>query len=255
MSEPGDDELFAFVLEGLPPARAAELEAWSTSNAERATRLAKVRALVAALETKTPTEDLVAGVDTQLAARSRRRARSFIAASGVTLAALVAIGVVWWSAPREPSGDGLRVKGSSPRSWAGVRITRLDSDGVAHPLEQRLASTDRLAFAYTNGGPTPFSHLLIFAVASTGQVFWYFPAWLDGREDPKAIAIKPSTQPIDLEEQIGHELPVGPLEIDAVFLDRPLSVTQLEQLVLDGGLGRPLPVPSALQQRFTVEVF
>lgn len=85
---------------------------------------------------------------------------------------------------------------------------------------------DELAFAYRNAAGKKY--LLIFGVDATGAVHWYHPAWTDPAADPTAIAIEASDQVHELKEAIGHGAPVGPLELEAWFTDRPLTVKQVE---------------------------
>jgi hypothetical protein len=194
--------------------------------------------------------DLVAGIESRLSRRRRRRA---IATAGFSLAALLCLGLFW---PRaEPE---VRIKGPttpSPESWTNVDLYRLEPGGTPQPLAGRLAAGDSLLFTYLNGGPRPFTHLLVFGVASTGQVFWYFPAWLDAAEDPAAIPISASHQAVELHEQISHALPPGRFVVYSVFARSALRASEIEKALGALDAGSPLVLPDTVQQQQVVEVF
>ena len=168
--EPDDDQLFRFLLGEADGATASELEVWSQSTPARQARLGELRALISSLE-QVPPADLVAGIDAKIASAQRRRVRrrSWGAASAFAAAACATL---IWATQRADLTEELVRKGSglnTAERWAGVRAFRLEGQGTPAPLEGRLGAGDSLLFAYTNGGPSPFTHLLIFGVGSTGH--------------------------------------------------------------------------------------
>ena len=155
--------------------------------------------------------------------------------------------------------DEARRKGSGQPTgdmWAGVQVYRLPVGGQPVPLEKELDASDNLLFAYTNAGPEPFTHLMIFGVGATGEVFWYSPGWLHEGEDPAAIPIQASATPVELHERISQPLPAGRFVLHAVFTRRPLRVSEVERLLAGRapGLDEPLPLPDTAQQRSMLEV-
>ena len=251
--EPEDEELFHYLLGASEGARAAELTAWSRSSPERASRLAALRGLLSALEHVEPTLDLVASIEARISARKVAPPRRRFAWFALAAAAGLALGVL----ALRPSAEEPRTKGTNvtPETWAGVRVYRPQGEGRPVPLEGVLAASDNLLFAYTNGGPTPFTHLLVFAVGATGQVYWYYPAWVNSSEDPEAISIGASDEPIELHEQIAQPLPPGRLVLHAVFARRAMRVSEIERVIAarDAG-GERLPLPDTAQQRSVLEV-
>lgn len=249
-SEPGEEELFQYLLGEVDAARAAELERWTHASPANARRLAELRSLLSVLERPEAPVDLVAAIDTRLAQRRPRR----YAPALLVLAAAAGVSLIWWT--QQPS-DEVRSKGShldAAEKWAGVRAYRLGAQGNPSPLEGELAASDGLLFAYTNGGPSPFTHLLVFGVGATGQVYWYYPAWLNAADDPEAIPIRPSEKPIELPERITQPLPRGRLVLHAVFSRRALRVSELERVISENEAGARLPLPDTAQQRYMVEV-
>ncbi|MGV3625470.1 MAG: hypothetical protein ACO1OB_31960 [Archangium sp.] len=247
MLEPDDEELLRLAAGDLPAERAATLEAWARGDSTRAARVTEAKALVAALVPELEPVDLLAGIEQRLAARRRRRWQSGVALA----AAAVALLSVWWV--RET--DEVRIKGSTltAEQWAGVEFYRLDGDRPAR-LGETLASKDSLLVAYRNGGQQPFTHLLVFGIAATGQVYWYYPAWESAGDDPQAIAIEPSEQLVELHERITHELPRGRFVVHAVFARRAVRVSEIERLAEQADALTPLPLADTAQQRLVVEV-
>ncbi|MDP1827103.1 MAG: hypothetical protein Q8L48_27765 [Archangium sp.] len=255
--EPDDEELFRFLLGELPPERAAELESWRRGTEARQARLNELASLISALQQPVPGVDLVPAIDARIArARRPRRPRTWVAA----LAAIAAVAALVVVAQRseDPAEEELRRKGSGSKRAepvAEVHAYRLEAGGVPTPLSAELGVGDSLLFAYSNGGAVPFTHLLIFGVGQTGQVYWYFPAWLNAGDDPTAIAIEPA-ELIEMHERISHPLPPGRFVLHAVFARRALRVSEVEQLMgrADAGADAPLPLPDTAQRRYVVEV-
>ncbi|MEZ4270479.1 MAG: hypothetical protein R3C68_03285 [Myxococcota bacterium] len=58
---------------------------------------------------------------------------------------------------------------------------------MAGELGDEISETQDIAFAYENHSGKTF--LMVFAVDDTGRVYWYYPAWTDPNERPRAIEI------------------------------------------------------------------
>jgi len=95
-----------------------------------------------------------------------------------------------------------------------------------------IRRTDELAFDYSNpGGKT---HLMVFAVDETRRVYWFHPAWTDENENPTAIPIAMTTDQEkrhELREAIRHPFEGHRLTIHGLFVDRPITVREVETLV------------------------
>ena len=94
-----------------------------------------------------------------------------------------------------------------------------------------MQGDDALLFSYSNGGPEPFSHLMIFGVDTAGRVFWYHPAFTDAATDPTSLPIGGGQVDVELPEQVRHQLAPGHLTIYGLFTRQPLGVKAVEQEV------------------------
>ncbi len=139
-----------------------------------------------------------------------------------------------------PQGDGnsngeFRAKGIQ-RPSEGDFITldayRVSGDHGPRALHNggQIKTSDGLLFAYSNGGPKPFSHLMIFARDSAGEVYWYYPAYQRQGTDPLAIDALPAAvgNIVELPELIHHDYAPGPLTIYALFSRHRHSISAVE---------------------------
>ena len=101
---------------------------------------------------------------------------------------------------------------------------------------QRLADgcvidrQDELAFTYQSHDETK-THLMIFGLDERGRVYWFHPEWTVETDNPKAIRIESDGRPHDLREAIRHRFEGVRLEIHGLFLDRPASVRDVEEVL------------------------
>lgn len=70
---------------------------------------------------------------------------------------------------------------------------------------------------------------MVFAVDSTGHIFWYYPEWRNPAENPRAIHARPGAVTHELLSAIAQPLAIGPVAVHALFLDRELSVVEVEK--------------------------
>jgi hypothetical protein len=237
--------------------------------------------------------DLVAAVNERLAgeggtphggARSkpgRMRAARWLGGGGAALAAAAAIVFVARAADRDAettaeatSGQeragpatrsgppiGIRRKGvvqpGDPDRWVGIELARAGTGTAPEVVVAgaRLAPGE-LSVTYTNLGPAPFSHLMVFAVDAAGEVRWLYPAYERAGTDPTAIAIAGGAAQVPLPDLIEHDFRAGRLLVCGLFLRAPLAVSQVEA-ALGGRQPAPgvrLPFPHAGQHCFEVEV-
>lgn len=151
----------------------------------------------------------------------------------LAVAALVVAlgGLVFRFAGDRTSEAGYSARGSSLS--ASVFAFRL-RDGQTEPLANTARVGDELAFSYVNPGGA--KRLMIFAVDSAGQVFWFHPAWVDVHDNPVAVPIRTSTKPVELNEAVRQPFAQGPLTIRALFTDDALTVKQVEEALTNAKL-------------------
>ncbi len=182
---------------------------------------------------------LAIGLGISRPSRSKRR---WPLAAAVGLAATVAavlLAVFTMSDPAPaPAQHGFTVRsaGDGARQSALV-VYRLDAHtGPAQLSSGQILAGDELAFAYRN--PTGKQRLMVFGLDSAGEVYWYFPAWKESSEDPRAIPITPGSGLQELPEAVHHRVRGERLVIYALFTDRDLSVKAVEGAIAEAGVAR-----------------
>jgi hypothetical protein len=135
--------------------------------------------------------------------------------------------------------EGIRAKSAtdghdSRKRWIALNAFHLSENEAPVRLGETLHPDGGLLFSYTNLGPTPFRHLMVFAIDETGQVYWYYPAFLDERDNPKGIRIKSGVSREGLHEVIAHPYKEGELVLFGLFSDTALSVSDIENSVEKG---------------------
>jgi hypothetical protein len=153
-------------------------------------------------------------------------------------AALAAVLLV--AAPWHQSDDGFAVRGQATQANASELVAYRVLDDGAVPVVDRMSANDRLAFTYAN--PTGRAFLLVFAIDAAGEVYWYYPAWTSSADDPVAVPIEQTKEPVELGEAVRHALPTGTLQLVAAFVDRPWRVRAIEALLESRGPGEPIDV-------------
>ena len=97
-------------------------------------------------------------------------------------------------------------------------------------VQRTVHPDDGILIAYSNPG-AELSYLMVFAVDVHGDVHWYYPRYEQPGQNPAAPAIRTRALGVELNEEIRHALPVGPLRMFALFLRRPLLVDEVERQV------------------------
>lgn len=151
------------------------------------------------------------------------------------LALLVTVG-------RTPSPFRARggVEAASGPALAIYRVPR-DQDNpqaLAVSDTQRAGATVRagesLAFSYVSPASVGASHLMVFGRDAAGHVYWFWPAWNDGSQDPASLPIAEGTAPVELREAVRHPLQPGGITIVGLFTPQPLHVREVEAAVANG---------------------
>jgi Putative zinc-finger len=109
---------------------------------------------------------------------------------------------------------------------------------------EAIGRHDELAFAYENGAAK--SRLMVFGIDERRHVYWFYPAWTHETENPVAVPIESSAGRHELPEAVSHTFEGGQLEIHSLFVDRPVSVRDVETIVATQPPG-PLSIPGAVE--------
>ena len=177
---------------------------------------------------------------------------------GGTLAAGAA--AIWLVARPGPQPEGMAPEEFAPKAaagdrrpaaerWAGVRVYQ-EPAAPGHapaPVGEVVQSGKGLLFSYSNLGPRPFSHLMIFSRDASGEVRWFFPAYEQAGSNPRSIPIRGPESDVGLVEIVRQPWRAGPLGLFALFTRRPLGVDEVERW-LTAGASPPAadaPAPTA----------
>jgi hypothetical protein len=180
---------------------------------------------------------------TPTAAEPRRRWTSPRLLGLAAAATVIALGlpiVLWKTWPTTTGPDaGYRAKTATTQRdarsrWIALGAFCLSGEAAPEPLHDVLHVDDGLLFTYTNLGPAPFSSLMIFGLDDSGRVYWYYPAFLDARDNPKSIDIQKDASRVGLHEVIAHPYREGSLTLFGLFSDEALSVAEVENAVQRG---------------------
>lgn len=226
MSDPRFDELVRWTEGEVTTRRAAELERELASSDTLRAEKAKVDALLESLARPAPGLEAIdlraqlwATVD---AAPTQQRARRLPLWLGLA-AGLVVTAALSFLALRD---DGIREKGGQG-GLTGFEAFVVRGDAVT-PLGATMHVGDALGFSYRNLPGSRATELLLYGVDARGEMFWFYPAWTDASRPPNSLHIGTSNEPIRLMEAVRHALVPGRLELHAVFLTSPVSVSDAE---------------------------
>lgn len=114
-----------------------------------------------------------------------------------------------------------------------------------------LSADAELAFTYRN--PENFSHLMIFAVDSSQQIYWYYPAWTRAPENPSSLAIRPTEGWVELSEAVKQPMAAGQVMLYALFSHAAYNVQDLERAFRAGDLLAPNSSDRLVAMRLTVK--
>ena len=249
----GYRELAAYAEGEVTASKAEELKEVFSKSPESTRRLVRVKTVIAHLRDTSAVDgiDLLTGLKEQMSARRPslpesernwwRAPRTVVLVAAVAAAAVI-LPVVLERKDADTSSkkkDEYRVKSASTRRvarsrWIALNAFRLSGVTEPEPLRDILHIGDGLLFSYTNLGPEPFSYLMIFGVDGNRRVYWYYPAFLDARDNPKGIDIEKGASRAGLQEVIAHPYRVGPLTLFGLFSDKALSVFDIETAMQRG---------------------
>lgn len=201
---------------------------------QRLTQVAHVRDVLSHQDNELEDIDLVPGVRHALLqpAPVPSRLPHSLAAGGVVVAASVALFVAVrpLGAPRDQEFQPRSALANAADStrWAGVKIYRLREGLTPEPLQGKLSRDQGLLFSYTNLGAKPFDYLMVFALAGSGKIHWFYPAYEQAGSDPQSVHIERGVADLMLRDVVRHDYASGTLHVCALFSRAPLAVTQVE---------------------------
>jgi hypothetical protein len=169
--------------------------------------------------------------------------RPFGVAAAATLVAAAAALLFWVRSASELPG--FTARGGTPRSSVSrVFVYDVRPGRPAALASDSIARGDELAFAYENGAAR--DRLMIFGVDEHRHVYWFYPAWVSAAESPIAIPIEHDSLRHELPEAVKHAFDGAHIEVRSLFVDAPVTVTQVEAMLRDNPAG-PLPIPGAVE--------
>jgi len=161
------------------------------------------------------------GLSPRLPAGGRRGWMALAATVATCAVVLLAVSRGGESAAPQPRG------GAAPGSQ--LLVYEVAKGRPAQPVGAELRADSGLAFAYANIGHK--RRLMVFAVDEGRRVYWYHPGWQNAAEDPTALAIERDDALHEIPQAIAHRFAGQRLQLFGVFLDRAMSVREMESLV------------------------
>lgn len=239
-------------LEGqLTTEQAAALEA-ELESPEGKARLEEHRKFLEVLRAPAPE-----GEDIDLVPSVRKKLERQALGSGrVWWGALAAVAAVVVGVAVYPGREEFRSKSGGVEHrdrWTGIQTFELGQKGQAIPSDGSVDAKSPLMFRYTNASAQPYSHLMIFGVDATGEVRWYYPAYVDPNTNPAALSINDKARL--LSDEISHPLPPGQMVVHGLFLRNAVSVKDVEARVLEARkAGVPFEIDGAFDHQTKVTV-
>ncbi len=182
---------------------------------------------------------------------ARRRWTSWLG-GGVAVAAVMAAAVVAiqpGGPPQTTPAPEFTARGSGTVPEAATRSS-LEVFSGPHgetPLKDaaRVDATHGFRFRISNYGPD--RQFMLLGVDARGDVHWFYPGWTNARARPTSLPIAAGAHQLALKEGVTPVAPApGAFEVVALFMDSPVDVVTIEQLIsrhgLNGALKRPPPI-------------
>jgi hypothetical protein len=261
MREVSNEVLVRYLQGEMTKSESDETERLIADSRRAQVRLAELREMTEALRRPpdwVASADLTSAVASRVrevepSAPARRPRRALWLASGTALLAAAAILLV--AAPWRSGGGGSdldaepRAKGGAaadPDRWVGISLATADRQ----PIGDTLPSRGEIMVSYTNLGPEPYSHLMVFALDGSGEVRWFYPAWQDEAANPAAVPIEPGVADRVLPDLVEHTFTQGDgVVVFGLFLRRPLTVREVEAALAGKAFGARsrLPFPDSGQ--------
>jgi hypothetical protein len=111
----------------------------------------------------------------------------------------------------------------------GIFVYRTTPGKPPTPVKDSIERGDELAFAYLNEAGK--KRLMVFGVDDTDAIYWFYPGWQQSEDNPVAVPIETETRQRELPEAVAHRYRGRVLKVYALFVDQPLTVRQVEEMV------------------------
>ena len=144
---------------------------------------------------------------------------------------VVVVAAVWMWRPTAGDPVGFQPRAGRASDGSELLAYRVDGDGHSVPAAGELRVAEVLGFAYINPAGHPF--LAVFAVDDRRRVMWFHPAWLPGKEPPKATTILRGSTATELDSAVKHTWPHPgtSLTVHGVFLSEALDAAEIERRI------------------------
>jgi hypothetical protein len=195
-----------------------------------------------------------------LGVRRPQPLRRVVSFGALPVLAMAAALILWLRAspggpgvsPGGTAADGFTARGGAHAEAASRVYVYEVRPGAAPALAgDTIGRHAELAFAYENGAAK--NRVMVFGEDEHGHVYWFYPAWSNEAENPVAVPIAADGRRHELPDAIRHDLDGTRLEIHALFVDRPVSVREMEALIHDRAAGdlrngtAPLALPGSVE--------
>ena len=197
-------------------------------------RQAAITRTIAAVQGAYPCSDapgFTASVMRQVDARRRSRGPRGVWATGLVAAAAACLLVALL-----PSGEFTARGGTELTAGLSTRNVGFEVYQAGRALENGAEVEPKLGLSFRIFNRSHrATQLSLFGVDARGEVHWFYPAWLTNDDTPKshAVAATPAVQVLP-QVVAPTDVPVGRLEVVALFTSQPTDVRQVERAVKSG---------------------
>jgi hypothetical protein len=245
MKCPDEQTLAAFMEGELSTNAAGELQAHLADCAGCRQALERLRETVRQLRHARAAEDprFVGQVLERLPTGHRRHPGRWLVALALPTAAAL---LVFWHAPAQHR-EGEFVARGSGKAGPAEPATHLGVEVFVHPRSrqknrvamrggERIENGDGFSFVVSNRFGRDV-YLCLFAIDSAHAVHWFYPSYTDTATAPQAIRVPAAPAIMPLAQGVTPEgLAPGSLSVIALFLARPVRVSEVEKVVAEAAL-------------------
>lgn len=161
----------------------------------------------------------------------RRPAAVVVGVALATAAAAAGLFLALRPPPTEPEFTARSGEVKGRKAWISLYVRRA---GQVSPAPEVLHPSDGLQVAWTALREAEVGFLAVAGRDAAGQVQWYFPAWLRPEYAPVSLPITPGGAAVELPEVVFIEPAAGPLEVCALFSQKPLVIKDIDPAIVAG---------------------